>query len=207
MDTPARTFAERPPGIVGRQTPWKPSHPAMTSHSSTCCLTLVRIQHTRPLRLDLPDPDVVDIEQQRPSRGEPRLDQVLHDLRLPVHRDRLAPGERSHVDSVAFTRELQLDAFVHEALARHPLSHPRLGEEIDDTLFEHPRADPGFDVLAASVLQDHRLDALEMQQVRQRQAGGPGPDDRNLCSHHAPPSRSNSAACPWPTPMHIVARP
>ena len=121
---------------------------------------LVRVQHPRPLRLDLLDPDVVHLEQQRPPGGEPRLDQVLDDLGLPVDRDRLAAGERRHVDPVPLARELQLDAFVHEALARQPLPHARLGEEIDDALLEHAGADAGLDVLATPVLEDHRLDAL-----------------------------------------------
>ena len=92
-----------------------------------------------------------------PSRA---CDQVLHDLRLPVDRDRLAAGERRHVDPVPLARELQLDAVVHEALACQPLAHARLGEEIDDALLEHARADARLDVLAAAVLEDHRLDAL-----------------------------------------------
>ena len=65
-------------------------------------------------------------------------------------------------------------------------------------MLEHPGPDPGLDVLAAPVLQDHRLDALEVQQLRQRQACGPGADDRHLRPRHAPASRSKSAACPWP---------
>ena len=103
--------------------------------------------------------------------------------------------------------ELQLDAFVDEALARQPLAHARLGEEIDDALLEHAGADAGLDVLATPVLEDHRLDARAMEKLRERQARRPRADDRNLRPRHVPLSRSNSAACPWPTPMHIVARP
>ena len=77
-----------------------------------------------------------------------------------------------------------------------PLAHARLGEEVDDALLEHPCADAGLDVLAAAVLENHRLDALEMQKLRERQARRPRADDRNLRSRHVPASRSNSAA--WP---------
>ena len=137
-------------------------------------------QHERLLRFDLLDPDVFHLEQQRLLGAEPRLDQVLHDLGLPVDRDRLAASERRHVDPVPLAGELQLDASVHEPFARHPLPHACLDEEIDDALLEHPGPNPGLDVLAAPVLQDHRLDALQMQQLGERQACGPRADDRNL---------------------------
>ena len=168
--------------------------------------TLVGEEDTRPLGLDVLDPDVVDLEEEGAPGLEAGLDQVLHDLRLPVHHDRLAARQGGHVDPVPLARELQLDAVVHEPLARHPLAHAGIGEEVDDALLEHARANAGLDVLAAPVLQDHRLDPRAMEQLGERQPGRPRSDDRHLGAHHAP-SRENSAAWPCPTPMHIVARP
>jgi hypothetical protein len=47
-----------------------------------------------------------------------------------------------------------------------------------------------------------------VEQLRERQAGRAGADNRDLrAAHDAPPARSNSAAWPCPTPTHIVAMP
>ena len=135
---------------------------------------LVAESDPRLLRIDLLDTDVFHLEQQRPPVAEPRLDQVLDHLGLPVDGDRLAAGQLRHVDPVPLARELQLDASVHEAFARQPLPDACLGEEIDDALLEHPGADPGLDVFAAPVLQDHRLDALQMRAAG-RASGLPAP--------------------------------
>ena len=69
-----------------------------------------------------------------------------------------------------------------------------------------PGADALLDVLAAARLEHDRVDALELQQAGEHQARRAGADDADLRPHQ-PPGRSNSAAWPWPTPTHIVARP
>ena len=46
------------------------------------------------------------------------------------------------------------------------------------------------------------IEAGEVEQVREQKPCGAGADDPDLGSH-----RSNSAACPWPTPTHRVASP
>ena len=147
---------------------------------------LVREQDTRPLRLEVLDADVVHLEEQRAPGLEPRRDQILDDLGLAVDVDRLAAGELAHVDPVALAVELQLDARVDEALAAQALPDACVGEEVDDALLEHAGADARLDVLAAAVLEDHRLDPVEVEQLREHQAGRAGADDRDLRAHHAP---------------------
>ena len=49
--------------------------------------------------------------------------------------------------------------------------------EVHGALFEHARAYPVDHVVGAPPLQDDRIQALEMEQVREHQAGGPAPDD------------------------------
>ena len=95
-----------------------------------------------------------------------------------------------------------------EALTAHPLAHPRPLEELGDVVLEDARPDAGLDVLAASVLEDDGVDACDVEQLREREAGGSGAHDGDLRPVHAPPApRSNSAAWPCPTPTHIVAIP
>ena len=79
--------------MLGRQTPWKPSQPAMTSHSSSCSRALVAEADARPLRLE-----IVHARRRRPRRAAApassrALDQVLHDLRLAVDDDAAPAGE------------------------------------------------------------------------------------------------------------------
>ena len=87
-------------------------------------LTLVGVQDTRSLRLDLLHPDVVHLEQERSSGAEPRLDQVLHDLRLPVDGDRLA-RERLQVDAGA-ARPRTAARGLRARAPRAPAGRPRL---------------------------------------------------------------------------------
>ena len=80
-----------PAGMRRRQTPWKPSQPATTSHSSSLLRALVREARPRPLASR-------GRARSRPSTSkssgrpgvEPRGDQVLDDLRLAVDDDRCA---------------------------------------------------------------------------------------------------------------------
>ncbi len=108
---------------------------------------------------------------------------------------------------MALVARLQLDARVHQAIATHPLTDARLVEQRGDTVLEDARADPRLDVLVASILENHRVDPLAMEKVTEREPRGTGADDRDLCSAHGGGRRSNSAACPCPTPTHIVASP
>jgi hypothetical protein len=91
---------------------------------------------------------------------------------------------------VAFARELKRDAVVDEPLTLEALSGARLGEEVDDALLDHAGSDARLDVLTAPVLENHRLDALALQEVAQREPGWPGADDAHLgaCGAHGPSS-------------------
>ena len=79
--------------------------------------------------------------------------------------------------------EAQVDAFVAEALALHALADAALREQVDRALLEHAGADRRLDLLAAARLEHHRVDALEVQQVREQQAGGSRADDGDLGFH------------------------
>src|SRR5262249_54442728 len=115
-------------------------------------------------------------------RRQPRLDQVLHDLRLAVDHDRLA-RQRLEVEVVPLAGELQVDAAVDDSLPLHALADARVAEEAGGSLLEHPRADPRLDVLATAVLEHDRVDAFQVEQVREHQPGRAGADDADLRPH------------------------
>ncbi len=106
---------------------------------------------------------------------------------LAVHRDRAAAGELRQVDAVVAAGEAQLDPVMDEALASHPVADARLDQQVHRALLEHACADPLLDVVAALDFDHDRLDAAQVQEVREQQARGPGPDDPHLCAHHRPP--------------------
>jgi hypothetical protein len=134
----------------------------------------------RPLRLDPVERDAVDLEQERRARGEARLDQVLDDLRLAVDDDRLAVRQVAERDAVPLAVELELDPVVDDPLALQAIADARGDEEIGGALLEDARTDPRLDVLAASVLENDALDALALEEPREGQPGGAGPDDADL---------------------------
>ena len=51
--------------MLGRQTPWKPSQPAIRSHSELVLGAVLREADARELRLELVHGDVSDLEEQR----------------------------------------------------------------------------------------------------------------------------------------------
>jgi hypothetical protein len=123
------------------------------------------------------------LEQHLPAGREPGRHQVFDHLLLPVHRDR-ATGEVGERDAVVLAVEAQRQPVVRQALAVHPLPQPDLAQQLGGGVLEHPGPYPLLDVVAAARLQHHRLDAGQVQQVRQQQAGRAGPDDPHLRSGH-----------------------
>jgi len=90
--------------------------------------------------------------------------------------------------------ELEPDPVVDDPLALQALADPRGDEEIGGALLEDARADPRLDVLAAPVLENDALDALALEEPRERQAGGAGPDDADLRAQRArQPAPSSSS--------------
>ncbi len=148
-----------------------------------------------PVRLDVVDGDVRHLEEQREIRVEPRGDQILHDLGLAVDRDRAPACELAQWDAMPLAVELKLDAVVDDSLVQHAVPHSRLDEEIGRALLEHAGADPVLDVVAATVLEHDRLDALALEQAGQSQPGRSGADDRHLRSHQPLGSCSSSTRC------------
>ena len=112
---------------------------------------------------------------------QPRRDQVLDHLLLAVDRH-VAAGQLGDLDVLRAALTPQVDAVVDEAFAIEPLGHVELSQQVDGVLLEQPGADPALEVVARAVLDDHRLDALALQQQREREPGRARADDANLCS-------------------------
>ena len=98
---------------------------------------------------------------------------------LRIDRDRAA-GELGERNAMTAACEAKDDAFVHEALALQALADAAVDEKIDRSLLQHAGADRGFDFLPAARFDHDRVDAAEMQQVREKKTGRPCADDNDL---------------------------
>ncbi len=80
----------------------------------------------------------------------------------------LPSGKLAERYQVALACELQLDAVVDEALARESLPGAGLDQQVDDALLKDACADARLDVLATWVFEDHRLDALVVEEMAEQ---------------------------------------
>jgi hypothetical protein len=72
---------------------------------------------------------------------------------------------------------------MRQSFSHHACTDTRLVQDVDTLVLEHAGTHTIFNVLPAFGFQDHALDAVLMQQVRQQKACRPGADDRNLGTH------------------------
>src|SRR5699024_5227707 len=68
-------------------------------------------------------------------------------------------------------------------LAMQTLTHAGGGENLDTLIFEHTRAHALLDVLAALGFENDRVDAPQMQELIEQEAGRAGADDGDLGTH------------------------
>src|SRR5207245_8752655 len=100
-----------------------------------------------------------------------------------VDGNRAATGQRRKVDPVPAAAQAQLDAVMRETLAGETLAHAGAFEKLHGTMFEHAGAHAMIDVVGASCIDDDRLDAFEMQQMREQQSCRSRADDAHLRAH------------------------
>ena len=129
---------------------------------------------------DVVDGGVADGEFDLAAGGEAGGDQVFQHLVLGVDGDVLAAGEAGEVDAVAVSVDAQLEAAMLEALAGEAVAEAGLHHEVDGALFEHTGADGRLDGGAGAVFDDDAVDAFEVEEVGEHEAGRTGADDANL---------------------------
>ncbi len=156
-------------------------------------LPLVAVADPGPVGLEVVQFDLGDLEDQGPAAVEAGGDQVLDDLLLAVDRDPAPAGELVEGDVVVAALEAQVDAVMDEALLDHPISDPHLDHQVDGALFEHSGPHPLLYIGPVTRLDDHRVDALQVQQPPEHEPGRPGADDSDLgaigglCGQSSPP--------------------
>jgi hypothetical protein len=112
---------------------------------------------------------------------------------LTVHRDGFSAGQLRHVDAMATPSETDENAFVPEPSASDPVACTNRAKQIDSALLEDACSDAIDDVLAIAVFDDDRVDAVEMEEMSEQQAGRTSADDAYLSSHGEFMQRAGSA--------------
>src|ERR1700733_4592024 len=92
----------------------------------------------------------------------------------------LTASKFAKVDAMTSAVESKLNSSVKKSLALQPFTDTGLHQQSRSSLLQLPGADPFLDAFAAGDFQDHGLDALKMQEMREHQTGGAGTDDSPL---------------------------
>ncbi len=92
---------------------------------------------------------------------------------LCVDGDRAASVELVQIDAMPAAGEAQLNPMVYQSLPAHAVADSGRVQQVHRALLEHSGADSLLDVLAALGLDDHRIDAFEVEQVRKQQVTPP----------------------------------
>src|SRR5581483_10763217 len=143
---------------------------------------VLAITYLRPGTVHFVDADIFDFEQHLATGSNAGIVEVLKHLSLRVNGDAFPSGEFLKVNAMPLAVEAQFDPIMHKTFALHALADTHLGEEVDGVLFQDPGAHTFFDVMTAAVFQNDRFDAVQMQEMRQHQACGPGAYNSDLCA-------------------------
>src|SRR5262249_55409501 len=88
--------------------------------------------------------------------------------------------EVAEVDPESLAAHRDLDAVVDQALLPQAVGDTRFLEQGHRALLKHTGTDAALDIGAVTCFQDDAVDAVDLQEARQQQAGRPGADDADL---------------------------
>ena len=143
------------------------------------------IANLRKRGIEIVNGEIVHFKYDLPAGFKARLDQILHHFLLRIDRDGAATGQLGQIDAVTTAAEAEPNAIVPQSLTPQTFADAGFDHQIHRALFQHAGAHAIFDVLAAAALQNNRLDAGQVQQMGEHQAGRSGPDNTDLGSHSA----------------------
>src|SRR6185503_6031513 len=103
-----------------------------------------------------------------------------------------AAGELRHIDAVTASLKTDVQLVVAQPTAADAGTDAHGRQEVDGALLQHARAHAIDHVIARTVLQDDRVDPVEVQQVPEQEPGRTGADDSYLGrvnGHNLPTTR------------------
>ena len=123
---------------------------------------------------------MLGLEVQRTLCPGSRIDEIANDLVLAVDGDRLSTRKLDKVDPMSLLTEADVQPLVPQTRTLKSRSHTRRLQQIDGPLLENPRPDAIDHVFTAAILDDDRIDAIDMKEMAEQQARGSGANDTYL---------------------------
>ena len=146
-------------------------------------LAFVPIREIRPRGVDVVRLHVLGIVNHDSAEAVAAVVQVARELGLPVDDHRIAVGQPLQVHALPDAVVGDVEALVDLPLAVHPLGDLRLAHQRREPVLQHARANASEHVVAAVLLQYDRVDAAQVEELRQQEARGAAPDDSHLGLH------------------------
>src|SRR6185503_8230132 len=126
-----------------------------------------------------------------------RLDQIADDFILPVDGDRFASGELGQIDAMPRPAKADIESLVAQAGASQSCTDTHRVQQVHCPLLQDSRSHAVDDVVAAAVLDDDRVDAIQMQQMAKQQPGRACANDPDLRpeSAQSEPGTAHEVGC------------
>src|SRR5690606_36471794 len=115
-----------------------------------------------------------------------RIVEVACQLGLAVDDHGVSTGVPVEVDTVQLSVMSDIEAVVDLSLPIHAVAALGLSHQGGEAVLQNSGADAREDIFSAVLFEQDRVDVLEMQKLRQQQAGRTTVDDAYLCSHGIP---------------------
>jgi hypothetical protein len=130
-------------------------------------LTGLLESHGRIWALEILDTYICAVETHVAAVLYPLRDKVFYHLMLTIDGYTFAASQLGHGNAVALPMEAKLDAVVEQPFPFKAVSHTGLPEHVHRALLEYTRANAFLAILPRSQLDDHRVDAMQVQKVRE----------------------------------------
>ena len=126
------------------------------------------------------DRDVLGLEIQRTRRRGARVDQIPDDFVLSVDGDGLAAGQVGQIDAVPLSLKADVEALVTQPRPSKSGTDAHRVQQVHGALLQDAGLHAVDDVVAAAVLDDDGVDAVQVQQMPEQQPRRTGADDPDL---------------------------
>src|SRR5438552_9838609 len=141
------------------------------------------IGYERGIGFEVVQPHIVGVVHHLAAETVARLVEVARQFGLAIDEDGIAAGIFVEIDAIQHPVMGNVESLVDFAFAIHPLAALRLAHQFGETVLQDAGADAAQHVLAAVFFQHDGVDALQMQELGQQQAGRPATDDTDLDFH------------------------
>jgi len=129
------------------------------------------------------DRNIVHFKVQWPPGRAAREYQIFDDFALTIDRDRAAIYQVLEVDPMPLSGKTKVDAAMAHPFAAETVADSRFDHQVDGILLENSSPNPFDHIVTAPVLDNHGVDAFQVQKMPKQQSRRPCAYDPYLCAH------------------------